>query len=365
MEIDYIVVLMWIVGFILILFLVDRYVISRWRHIGEDDLLLSLKHDLGELPHYSGDKGVVLFADNINAQQALLTIEIIRFLGCKIPILVTYVNNYFDKEYQEYLTSRGISIMDLSIRTTAPIKDVRSAPRCYSIIHSPFKQVILIEPGVAFLFNPEFLLTIGEYAQTGALFWKDKNNPLPNMKKSTVEWINKIIPFSKGDNQILNKTNTSFQSNACVVLNKVMHKETLRKLAVLVKHIDAILFRLDSEKELFWLAAELAKAPYTFIPHYPGVIGELHNNKEICGELLYYDMFGNLIFFNNLIDTGSKVGKFTHFAHFVGQAKWKKMFNVVTNTPCLQDVDIYNLDNNTINLINEYKKLLHDIRNAF
>lgn len=364
MAIDYIVVLMWIIGFLLILFLVDRYIISRWRHIAEDDLLRALKHDLGELPHYSGDKGIVIFADNINAQQTLLTIEIIRFLGCKLPILVTYVNNYFDKEYQEYLTGKGISVMDIAIRTSVPLKDLRVAGRCYSVIHSPFKQVILVEPGIAFIYNPEYLFSIAEYSQTGALFWKAQNNPPPSLKKSTIDWINKIIPFTKGDNQILNKQSTSFQSNACVVLNKSIHKETLRKLSVLAKHIEAIVFVLDGEKELFWLAAELAKSNYTFIPQYPGVIGELNGN-EICGELLYYDTFGNPIFFNNLIDTNSKVGKFTHFAHFIGDAKWKKMFNVISNTACLRDVNIYYLENNTVNLINEYKKILHDIRNAF
>ena len=45
--------------------------------------------------------------------------------------------------------------------------------KSYAILHSPYREVLLLDADNVPVVNPEFLFTSSEYRATGALFWPD------------------------------------------------------------------------------------------------------------------------------------------------------------------------------------------------
>ncbi len=107
---------------------------------------------------------------------AWVSIQILRHLGCELPIQAWYRGkNELDQEMKDILSPYNVTFMDSEehrIHTPARILNGYEM-KPYAITHSKFAEVIFIDADNVPLVNPEFLFDTNEYADTGAIFWPD------------------------------------------------------------------------------------------------------------------------------------------------------------------------------------------------
>lgn len=292
-------VLYLIIAILTLFWLCDYLWKKRWKDVRQTEKLMErlasneLTLNIDALPQ---QRGIIICVDSDTVLQAKLLIITLRRLGCSLPIAI-----FSTKEIGEMLQQQGVFL----IETGLPVKRVEA------IVKAPFKEVILVEPNVLFLSNPALLFDSREYAETGALFWKDRPDAPYISAKKTCDWVSKFIPYRKGDNGILNKTNMSFQSRQLAVINKMTHKSGLENLRIL-NEFDGLTGSYLDEKEWLWFAFEVAHENYSFVGVYPGVVGEKHFNT-LCGGTLQTDPAGTFLFTDSILN-GDTVANPTFFA---------------------------------------------------
>lgn len=353
---DLTTMLYWLVGLVLIIFIFDWCWLKPYQEYMETDRIiekLRQRHDLfyRTLPKYTLDKGIITIINNASMLCGSILILSLRRNLCRLPILVYYIGDELSERNQKFLEAiPGVTTKLLQKEA------VTSQARAYALIHSPFQQVLLVEPDFLFCRNPDYLFDDPMYTHTGALFWKDR---MINCywDKKTYEWVKRLIPYSKNDNRILNKKAGNHQSADILLFHKGKHLRTLEKLWILTQHSDTVHSYTDGDKETYWMAAELAKEDYSFVPSYPGAIGECQFDT-VYGHTLHVDSSNQLLGWNGCLFNGTdtnRITDFTHYALFDDSAEWQfgKRLKGINNE----------LSSEFKALINEYVKILHDIKN--
>ena len=270
----------------------------------------------------------------INDDQVVaLAISIIslREVGCNLPICIVHCQDELSNESKNLLKKIDQHLFFAQPITTHSIVD--------AIIATPFDKVFYVKPNVIFIKNPESLFL----NNSDTIFWKDSCTT-GVLDKIVYNWVKKIIPYRIGDNRILNKESGSYQSSDLILITKSTHSGTLRYLKILME-AESINTKIP-EKELFWIACELARENCVFID-YPGAIGELFGGN-LCNHVLYANEMGDFMCW-----TGG-VEEFTHYAIHNENVKWSPR-------GCLYGGEYKELDSNLKNVINRYLYLLHSI----
>jgi hypothetical protein len=364
---DLYTMLYWILGIIAIIFLVDWIWYKPFNERKKTDKIITelcSNNTLFQksLPKYTLDKGILTHMNKHTFIEGLLLLNTLRNIGCKLPILVFY--------NKDDLLTNQISVIESIPNTKTRLIDVKNEEiKAHSLINSPFKEVLIIEPDILFIKPPDFLFEDPVYKSTGAVFWKDYPKKTVWDKK-TQDWVKKIIPYRNKNNPILNKELGSFQSNSILLINKLNHKKTMEKLWLLTNNWKHIHKFLDS-KEFYWLSAEISNEPYFVISHNPGIIGQLQNRNPdqvncICGKLLYMDNNGDPLFCSgSVFDVNDKntVMEFTHYSKSNKQEDWYND-NILTtsNEMCIYNTNILDLPEGVKNLFNNYLFILQKIR---
>jgi len=364
---DLLTMLYWVIGMVFVIFIIDWFWYKPYQeHKHTDKIIQRLRQKnrvfYQTLPKFNGQGIVMVIDDNSVLSGALLIITLRRNM-CRLPVLVCYTdlsdqNRRFLENIQGVLTMALGPKLDLSVET---IRGTQS--RVYALIYSPFQEVLMLEPDLIFFGNPEYLFNDPQYRQTGALYWKDRKIQA-YWDKKVYDWTRRLIPYRRGDNRILDKKGGNYQSRDLFVFNKSMHKGTLEKLWVLTKEWETVYNYIPGDKESYWIASELAKEDYAFVPTYPGVIGEL-GVDVVCGHCLYLDPRGQLLCWNgSLFHNGDirTVTDFTHYALFDHHAQWNNVLGASGSNKCLQNAEFTELHRDTKELINEYAKLLHHLK---
>ena len=349
--------LYWVLGMIIVIIIIDWLWLKPYQENHKtDQLIQKLRQQNTEfyqrMPEYTVDKGVVMVMDDTMALSGSLLIITLRKQLCGLPIIVYYTGDDLSAHNRAFMEQiSGVRCIELSQHLNIPLKLLRGAQaRVYAMIFSPFKQVLLLEPDILLLKNPEYLFQDPNYQRTGALFWKDcKKDTI--WDKKVYDWVRKLLPYRKGDNRILDKKAGNFQSRDIMLLNKPMHPRMLEKLWTLTNEWKLVYKYIFNDKESYWIAAELAKEPYTFVSSYPGVVGEIHLN-ELCGNILYSDPLGNLLGWNGSLLRNGVVADFTHYALFDNDAYWKKVLGVSATNKCLQNANHKSLPPELLHQIN-------------
>lgn len=285
------------------------------------------------LPSPVAPSGISMIINDDQIKDVALSIICLREVGYNSNICICY--------YQDELASKSIDFLK-TIDHHLIIKSIDNFTMSSAIIASPFDKVLLIKPGIIFAKSPEYLFT------QNTVFWKDKSTT-GVLDKMVYNWVKKIIPYRIGDNRILNKESGSYQSGDLILFNKSTNMGTLRYLQILTE-VDTGMGSKIPEKELFWIACELARENYYFI-EYPGAIGELFAGN-LCGHILYTTENGEMLCW-----TGG-IGEFTHYSAHSSDIKW----NV---RGCLYGGEFQPISNNLKNVINRYLYLLHSINEAY
>lgn len=202
---DFLSMLILIVGILIVIIIIDWFWLKPRQEYNRIDKIiskLSQPKNYIKFPKFKG-RGILMLINDHSMLRGTLTILTLRRIGCTLPIIIAYTRDELDVKYRKILSNiPSLSLMDLS-SLPLPINALRGyKSKIYAMIYSPLEEVLVIEPDLLFLRDPEYLFNIPEYVQTGAVFWKDRY--IKNYwDKKVSDWTRRLIPYRKGDNRIL------------------------------------------------------------------------------------------------------------------------------------------------------------------
>ena len=127
---------------------------------------------------FTEEKGIVICAGGlVYIPGAIILIKILKKLNCSLPIEVWYLD---DSEMDDYLvsviTDLGAKCVNASlVRKKYPVRHMGGWEiKCYSVIHSNFRQVLFIDADNIPTRNPTFLFDDKEYIKNGMIYWSDR-----------------------------------------------------------------------------------------------------------------------------------------------------------------------------------------------
>ena len=171
-----------------------------------------------------------------------------------------------------------------------------------ALIMSPFPETILMDVDVVFFKSPYLLFNAPAYRETGTLFFRDRVTFKHLDGNGGVDIGDLRIFFGKYGLEI-NATSThtllrengvslfwhyglrndsvmqDYQDSSVVLLNKPMHPIMLQ---VLEQHLPDFFIGFG-DKEMYWIAATVAREPFAFEPHLTGQYG------DCAGFIIHFD----------------------------------------------------------------------------
>lgn len=127
-------------------------------------------------PGAMSGRGIVIPGGGRYATCLWVLIHRLRDLGCTLPIEVWRLGEQeYDAVLEDQLAPRDVSFIDsFEIRNRFPHQDLNGwSLKPYAILHSRFKEVLLIDADNVPVRDPAFLLDTEEFKEHGALFWPD------------------------------------------------------------------------------------------------------------------------------------------------------------------------------------------------
>lgn len=116
---------------------------------------------------------------------AWVCISMLRRLGCSLPIQFWHLGKgEADERMVAWLKPLNVECVDaLTIREQHPARILNGWElKPYAILHSPFKDVLLLDADNVPVVNPEFLFETRAYRETGAIFWPDEARLIKSKK---------------------------------------------------------------------------------------------------------------------------------------------------------------------------------------
>lgn len=303
-------------------------------------ILRQLNTKISRSEKKTSGRGIVMVIENDTVSDCLLSVSTIRGNGCKLPITVFYTN--LSAANQSHIEKFKVKTVHVECNAAYLVAN--------AILLSPYRQILVVDPKVLFFQSPEYLFSNTNFQNTGALFWKDiKMSRVGDSK--CYNWVRRLISYRTADNTILAKENASFQSRDLMLIDKGLQSKTLDKLQILVNNWDVTCNYLAGDKELIWIAAELAKSNYHFIHYYPGIIGN-ESVDGIKGCPLFSDDQGTLLGWKNGVGYDMVDFKF----YGVGGDWFSENY--------LKKCESIELSSEILNLINRYAQNMHEIKNV-
>ena len=132
---------------------------------------------VGDPPAELSGRGIVICAGGEKyLPSAWVLIRLLRHLGCELPIQAWYLGEAeHDASWQEMVRPYGVECVDgEKVRRQHPHLALGGWQlKPYAVLHSPFREVMLLDADNVPVRDPTYLFDAPEYRQTGALFWPD------------------------------------------------------------------------------------------------------------------------------------------------------------------------------------------------
>ncbi len=123
-------------------------------------------------------QGIVICAGGLTYfVSAWVCISLLRHLGCTLPVQVWYLGETeLDQVQRQFFEQMDVECVDaLAVRAKRPSRILNGWElKAYSILHSPFEQVLLLDADNIPIVDPDFLFETKPFAETGAVFWPDR-----------------------------------------------------------------------------------------------------------------------------------------------------------------------------------------------
>ncbi len=135
---------------------------------------------IATLPSYPGGfhgRGVVICAGGAQFfTNAWVCLHMLRRAGCHLPAQLWSLGpEEMDPEMRRLVAPLGAECVDASaVRRRRPLRQLHGwLLKPYAILHSPFREVLLLDADNVPVANPEPLFEAPPYRRTGAVFWPD------------------------------------------------------------------------------------------------------------------------------------------------------------------------------------------------
>jgi hypothetical protein len=130
-----------------------------------------------EYPDRYAGRGIVICGGGTRYfTNAWVCINMLRRLGCRLPIELWHLGpKELDDPIRALVASLGVKCVDaFRMRRRFPVRRLRGWElKPYAILHSPFREVLLLDADNVPVVNPEFLFDTPQFHSTGAIFWPD------------------------------------------------------------------------------------------------------------------------------------------------------------------------------------------------
>jgi len=226
--------------------------------------------------NYTG-RGIVICGGGIRLfTSAWVCINMLRKLGCALPIQLWHLGDKeMDARMKAIVQPLHVECVDaLELRKTFSARILNGWElKAYSLLNSPFKEVLLLDADNVPAVNPEFLFETNQYKETGAIFWPD----LGRLQKGRLIW--KLCGVHYRDEP-------EFESGQLLV-NKEKTGKALRLALWYNEHSDFYYKHIHGDKETFHLAFRKMEIPYA-MPAQPVLLK--------AGTMYQHDFEGNVLF---------------------------------------------------------------------
>jgi FkbM family methyltransferase len=213
---------------------------------------------LQQVPPYPGSyagRGIVICGGGERYFPcAWVCLKMLRELGCSLPIQLWYNGRReMDKTMLTLVNELGVACQNAAeMEKHAPRRTSGGWElKSYALLHSPFKEVLLLDADNVPVRDPSFLFETAEYQGTGSLFWPDYGRLPPEHEA----WSICGVPY---------RSEPEFESGQMLV-----HKKRcwipLNLAFWLNDHSDFFFKHIHGDKETFHLAWRKIGQPYAMI----------------------------------------------------------------------------------------------------
>ena len=259
--------------------------IKAWKGYKFDGEIQSHRQKLDRLCHakmiyprglYSGRGIVICGGGRKYFPCAWVCVRMLRYLKCSLPIQIWHLGKKeMSGEMRLLIEPYGVEVVDaFRIREKHPARILNGWElKPYSIIHSHFNDVMLLDADVVPVVNPDFLFETPEYERSGAIFW-------PDFGRLAVQ---RSIWNACG---VRYRDEPEIESGQ-IVLNKKRCWKALQVTMHLNEHSDFYYKHMYGDKETFHMAFRRVRKAYD-MPMKPIV--------PLKGTMCQHDFDGNRIF---------------------------------------------------------------------
>ncbi len=102
-------------------------------------------------------------------------INMLRKVGCLLPIELWHFSTEMSDLQKTLVSTLNVKCIDATeVRRKKPVRNLGGWElKPYAIIHSSFREVLLLDADNVVVVDPEFLFNTAPYKRVGAIFWPD------------------------------------------------------------------------------------------------------------------------------------------------------------------------------------------------
>ncbi|KAJ3202410.1 hypothetical protein HDU67_000577 [Dinochytrium kinnereticum] len=242
-------------------------------------------------------RGLVLSTGKYHFEMALhLLVSLRTTLNSTIPVEVWYAgSNDLDSVMLDMLRSiQGVKTFDIHDYFGDEARQLGGwAIKPFAMLASSFREVIFVDADVLFLQDPYKMLDRSKlYTKYGQMFFRDRT-----LGAITPRWFSSFVPFPSNyakSGRYMTKRSLHEGESGVVVVDKsrsaVLHGLLAAcKLNSKKERDENTYLHVHGDKETFWMAWEMTRSPWSFIPGYGGSIGYKNERGAVCGGLYHSD----------------------------------------------------------------------------
>lgn len=312
------------------------------------DTKLSFWENWSHTVTQSGSKGIVISASDLQLNETIRLLKVLRFLKNDYPIQIVY-NADLSRDSIKYITkyARGQDTPEYPAQEIWFLnahnllspkysnKFVTYSNKWLALTFSSFEIPILLDSDTVPFVSMDTFYKLEEFQKTGVVFFKDREISNDLLDSSELEVLKEIIYGCIGldltdeskihehvedptvvqtlENMFIKRYRHHLESGL-VVLHKGKHLFSV--LTSIALQFSPIMEYFHGDKDFFWLGELLSNNPFTFHPVDASNVGQLGNvvSKESTGEfyqicsvqLSHTDRDGSLLWLNGGLNVCKK-----------------------------------------------------------
>jgi hypothetical protein len=261
---------------------------------------------LNSLPPYPEQfdgRGIVICAGGIRYFVcAYVAAKMLRHLGCSLPIQFWHLAGEIDDEMRSLVAPLGVACIDadaLNRRRSRPCRILKGWElKCFAILHSPYREVLLLDADNVPVVDPSFLLETPEFVERGAIFWPDVYRIAPASR------IWEIFEVPPRDAPAL--------ETGQVVIDKQRSWRALNLAMHYNEHSDFYYRHVNGDTGTFHLAFLRTNTPFAM----PSAPIHTLTARGVRATLCQHDFAGRRLFQHRILDKWRLDGKNRHVGDF-------------------------------------------------